>query len=139
MMVVVVANQLLQKEKKEASALVEGGADKVVVLANEAATAGGTGVHAGLSTRLGRAVLEGVAELAGVAGVAGEDALLHVGNALGALDGHVAAVHVDKTGDVDGGVLAGVGELAPGVADLAVNHLGILVESTPTAGSTSDS
>jgi hypothetical protein len=127
----------LLQGKKEANALVEGGADKVVVLANEAATAGSTGVHARLSTRLGRAVLEGVTELAGVARVAGEDALLHVGNALGALNGHVAAVHVDKTGDVDGGVLTGVGEFTPGVADLSVDHLGILVESTPTTGSTS--
>jgi hypothetical protein len=113
--------------------LSENGLDEVVRGTNKAATAGSTAVHARLGTLLGRAVLKSIAKFASVARVASEDALLHVGDTGLAGDGHAATLHVGKTGDIDGREFTVVGEFTPSVADLSVNHGGILVDGRPSA------
>ena len=112
--------------------LLKGGGDEGVG-ADEAATRWGASVGAGGGAWLGAsgAVEEVVAGHAGVAGLAGEDTGVHVRLAVVGADGHAVAGHVWKTGDVKGAELAVEGVLAPGVGDLAVEHLSVLVDGGP--------
>lgn len=106
--------------------------------AHVTAATGGSAVEGAVGGALLRAVLavdELVLEPAGLSTVlALEDARLHVGNTVAGVDGHVVAGHVDLTGNVDAAPLA-EGVLAPGLGDLAVDELGLVVDGGPgTAG-----
>lgn len=113
------------------------GGDEVGAITHAAAAAGGRasiGAVVGARLRAGLAVLEDVAVLAaGLAGGADEDAGVHIGGALRALDGDVVAIHVDFTGDIDNAVRAG-GPLNPGLGDLTVDEFGVVVDGGHGAG-----
>ena len=122
----------LRREKVMRFLLLEGRLDEVVG-PDEAATGGGAAVGTGHGTLLatGGAVEELVAGPARVAREALEDAGGHVGAALGGLDAHAVAKHVDLAGNVKGAELAVEGEFTPGLGDLTVDHLGVLVDGSP--------
>ena len=105
----------------------------VVVGANKAATAGSAVVGSGHGSllRVGCAVDELVTGGADVAGETLEDAGVHVRDALGRLDGHVATLHVDLAGDIKGAELAIESEFTPSLGDLAVDQLSIVVDGGP--------
>ena len=67
--------------------------------------------------------------------LAGENAGVHVGHAVGSYDSHFLSVHVDQTRHINSRPRVGKGEFEPGVGDLAVDHSGVGVDSA--AGTTS--
>lgn len=106
----------------------------VVVVSNKASTGSGAvpGSVLGASLAASLAVEELVVDHArGVRSGALENAGGHVGSAALGLDGHVVALHVDFAGDIEGAVKTVESELAPGLGDLTVDELGVVVDGGP--------
>jgi hypothetical protein len=99
-----------------------------------ASTASSTAIGAILSTGLGAscAVLELISSHADIAFGADEDAGIHVANTLGSNNGHLVTLHVGLAADIHNSVVF-ERVLAPGVADLTIEHLGVLIDGRPGA------